>query len=35
LEKAGFLREGLLRKLLYINGKWQDHYLYALMDEDY
>lgn len=35
LEKAGFQREGLLRKLLYINGKWQDHYIYALMEEDY
>lgn len=35
LEKNGFMREGLLRKLLYINGKWEDHYLYAILSEDY
>lgn len=33
LEKVGFLQEGLLRKLLYINGKWVDHYMYALLEE--
>lgn len=32
LEKAGFQREGLLRKLLYINGKWVDHYMYARLE---
>ena len=30
LEKAGFKQEGLLKELLYINGKWEDHYIYAL-----
>ncbi|KOO47964.1 GNAT family N-acetyltransferase [Viridibacillus arvi] len=35
LEKAGFLREGLLRKLLYINGNWEDHYLYSYIDDDF
>lgn len=35
LEKAGFQREGLLRKLLYINGTWEDHYMYAFLQEDY
>jgi ribosomal-protein-alanine N-acetyltransferase len=34
LEKAGFQREGLLRSYLRINGKWQDHYLYALVAGD-
>lgn len=34
LEKAGFRREGLLRSYLKINGGWQDHYLYALIDDD-
>ncbi len=34
LEKAGFQREGLLRSFLRINGKWQDHYLYALIAGD-
>lgn len=35
LEKNGFVREGLLRQLLFINGTWQDHYLYALLVDDY
>lgn len=34
LEKAGFRREGLLRSYLRINGSWQDHYLYALIEDD-
>lgn len=34
LEKAGFVKEGLLRKLLFINGQWVDHYMYALLVED-
>lgn len=34
LEKAGFRREGLLRSYLRINGSWQDHYLYALIEGD-
>lgn len=29
LEKAGYRQEGLLRQKLYINGIWEDHYLYA------
>ncbi|MEK5331218.1 MULTISPECIES: GNAT family N-acetyltransferase [unclassified Lysinibacillus] len=32
LEKSGFQREGLLRKLLYINGQWVDHYMYARLE---
>jgi len=34
LEKAGFSREGLLRSYLRINGIWQDHYLYARIEDD-
>lgn len=34
LEKAGFQREGLLRSYLRINGAWQDHYLYARIEDD-
>jgi len=34
LEKAGFTREGLLRSYLKINGSWQDHYLYSLVEGD-
>lgn len=34
LEKTGFRREGLARRYLRINGAWQDHLLYALLDSD-
>ena len=34
LEKTGFQREGLARRYLRINGLWQDHLLYALLDTD-
>lgn len=35
LEKNEFLREGLLRKLLFINGKWEDHFMYASLSAEY
>ena len=35
IEKNGFQQEGLLRKLLYINGQWIDHYQYAILEEEY
>ena len=35
LEKSGYVQEGLLRKLLYINGVWEDHYMYAVVEDDY
>lgn len=34
LEKAGFQREGLLRSYLKINGMWQDHLLFSLIEDD-
>ncbi len=34
LERTGFKREGLARRYLRINGVWQDHLLYALLDSD-
>jgi [ribosomal protein S5]-alanine N-acetyltransferase len=34
LEKTGFLREGVAREYLCINGLWQDHLLYALLSAD-
>jgi [ribosomal protein S5]-alanine N-acetyltransferase len=34
LEKTGFQREGLARRYLRINGVWQDHLLFALLDSD-
>lgn len=35
LEKSEFVREGLLRELLFINGHWVDHYMYAILQRDY
>lgn len=35
LEKSGYLQEGLLRKILYINGIWEDHYIYAMIEDDF
>jgi len=34
LERTGFKQEGLARRYLLINGIWQDHLLYALLDSD-
>ena len=34
LEKCHFMREGLARRYLKINGVWQDHILYALLNDD-
>lgn len=35
LEKAGFQKEGLARKLLEINGKREDHLMFAVLDEEF
>jgi ribosomal-protein-alanine N-acetyltransferase len=34
LEHNGFRREGYARRLLKINGTWEDHVLHALLSED-
>jgi ribosomal-protein-alanine N-acetyltransferase len=34
LERTGFTREGLARRYLKINGVWQDHLLYGLLESD-
>jgi len=34
LERSGFRREGLARAYLRINGLWQDHILFALLETD-
>ena len=34
LEKSGFKREGLARSYLRINGNWQDHLLFARLNDD-
>jgi len=34
LEKCGFQAEGIARKLVKINGNWEDHQIYARLAED-
>ena len=34
LTKAGFRQEGLAKKYLQINGDWQDHVLFALLEDE-
>ena len=34
LERVGFRREGYARAYLRINGAWQDHLLFALLEGD-
>lgn len=34
LERTGFNQEGVARSYLKINGVWQDHLLYALVEDD-
>jgi ribosomal-protein-alanine N-acetyltransferase len=34
LETVGFKREGLARGLVCINGRWQDHIVFALLSDD-
>jgi ribosomal-protein-alanine N-acetyltransferase len=34
LEKAGFTREGFARRYLCIAGTWQDHLLFAMVNDD-
>ena len=34
LEKSGFRREGIARRYLKIDGVWQDHILFGLLEDD-
>jgi len=34
LEKSGFQEEGLARRYLFIAGEWQDHIVYAMLEND-
>jgi ribosomal-protein-alanine N-acetyltransferase len=34
LENVGFRREGLARGLVCINGRWQDHIVFAMLSDD-
>jgi RimJ/RimL family protein N-acetyltransferase len=35
LEKAGFKREGVLRKTFYCRGKWRDDCMYSILREEW
>jgi RimJ/RimL family protein N-acetyltransferase len=35
LEKAGFMKEGLLRKAAFIRGAWRDLFVYSILREDW
>ncbi len=35
LEKCGFTKEGLCRKILPIRGQWVDNFEYAILEEDW
>ncbi|HSJ37965.1 MAG TPA: GNAT family protein [Planococcus sp. (in: firmicutes)] len=35
LEKARFANEGLLKEFLHINGIWEDHYHFAVLEKDF
>jgi RimJ/RimL family protein N-acetyltransferase len=35
LEKAGFRKEGTIRKSYFIRGEWRDHYLYSILREEW
>ena len=35
LEKAGFKREGTIRKLLLVRGIWTDYYLLSILREEW
>lgn len=34
LQKTGFRREGVAKGYLHINGEWQDHVLFALLEDE-
>jgi len=35
LAKAGFKKEGTLRKALFVRGEWKDAYLYSILKDDW
>lgn len=35
LEKVHFDNEGLLKEFLFINGVWEDHYHFAILEKDF
>jgi RimJ/RimL family protein N-acetyltransferase len=35
LEKAGFVKEGTMRKAWYTGGEYRDHYLYSVLRDEW
>jgi ribosomal-protein-alanine N-acetyltransferase len=35
LEKAGFIKEGTVRKHQFVRGVWTDYYLYSIIREEW
>ena len=35
LEKAGFKKEGIVRKRIFIRGKWRDEFLYSILRKEW
>ena len=35
LEKSGFVKEGLLRDYIKINGIWEDHYMFSILENEF
>jgi RimJ/RimL family protein N-acetyltransferase len=35
LERAGFMKEGLIRKAAFIRGDWRDLFLYSILREEW
>lgn len=35
LEKAGFIKEGLMRKSSWVRGRWRDDFMYAITRDDW
>ena len=35
LEKAGFKKEGIVRKRIFVRGSWRDEFLYGILREEW
>jgi RimJ/RimL family protein N-acetyltransferase len=35
LEKAGFEKEGIVRKRIFVRGEWKDEFLYSILREEW
>jgi RimJ/RimL family protein N-acetyltransferase len=35
LENAGFTKEGIVRKRIFVRGNWRDEFLYSILREEW